>query len=461
MRMLSAALIWLALGAAASAQPASPLYRVFLHDGTAIASFGEWVRVDEHLIFSMPLTRDPSADDLRLVSLPVGRVDVARTERYADAVRASVYASTRGEADFAQLSTTVAYALNQVALLDDPKQRLATAEQARRSLAEWPGRHHGYRAPEVAEILGVLDEIISGLRASAGASGFELALAASTVAPPPEPLLPAPSEAELVQHVVLVSGMVDSAAEKVSLLESLVAFLDRAIDYLPSAVASAIRGAALRDIGDEKRIDTAYAALRTSVVAEASTYAARADVRGLERLRQRVRAEDLKLGERRRDVMSAVTATLDAHLESAHRLRLAHDQWLLGEPAMRAYRTAAQPHLQALEANRASLDDIKLLAGPAPVRLHPLSRQLENNARLLALIEPPPQLVAVHALFRSVYALAIRAVQLRREAVGTADLDVARQAAAAASGALLLLDRARGELRAAMQPPLGLAPRQP
>jgi hypothetical protein len=81
---------------------------------------------------------------------------------------------------------------------------------------------------------------------------------------------------------------------------------------------------------------------------------------------------------------------------------------------------------------------------------------LERHARQLALLEPPPQLSAVHAAFRSAFTLAENAVQLRRDAVEFADLELARQASAAASGALMLLDRARDDLREALQPPLGL-----
>ena len=100
----------------------------------------------------MPLTPGAGPSDLHLVSLPVHRVDMARTERYADSVRAPHYASNRGEADFASLSGDVAQTLNQVAVIKDPTARLATAERARRALADWPGTHYGYRAAEVREI---------------------------------------------------------------------------------------------------------------------------------------------------------------------------------------------------------------------------------------------------------------------------------------------------------------------
>jgi hypothetical protein len=432
----------------------SPLFRVFLADGTALASFGEWARVDDRLIFSMPTTPGAGPGDLHLVSLPVDRIDLPRTVRYADSVRASHYAASRGEADFAQLSSTVADALNQVALIPDPQRKLAAAEQARRSLTNWPGAHHGYRATEVREIVGVLDEVIAGLRASTGKGRFDLALSTSTVSPPDEPILAAPDVGEVVQHLMTASSVVDSPAEKVSLLQSVVALIDRAVTLLPAAFATTLRSTALGEIAEEQRIDGLYARLRSRALADAARYASQADVRGLEQLRQQVRDEDARLGGKRREDLAGVVATLDAHLDAAHRLRLAHDQWLLSEGRMRAYRRTALPYIQGLIDASGSLDDIKLLAGPAPGRLRPLSQQLDRQARLLALLEPPTLLSGVHAAFRSAFALAQSAVQLRRDAIEAADVELARQASAAAAGALMLLERGRADLRAALVSPL-------
>ena len=436
-----------------------PLYRVFLSDGSALASFGEWARVGDRLVFSMPLAPGAGPGELHLVSLPVQRVDLDRTERYADSVRATQYAATRGEADFAQLSGAVAQTLNQVSLLTDPKQRLATAEQARRTLTDWPGAHFGYRAAEVREVLGVLDDVISGLRAQSGQRGFELALTTNTIAPLTEELLPPPNHTEMVQGLVAASRLADSPAEKVSLLQSVIALIDRAVDYLPASFASAFRAIALGDIAEEQRIGGLYDRLRTGALAEAVRYAERADVRSLERLRQRVREQDAALGSRRPQDMAGVIATLDAHLDAAHRLRLAHDQWLLAEARLRAYRSAITPYVQALVDERQSFDDIKLLAGPAPQRLFPLSRTLNRHARFIALIQPPPQLAAVHAAFRTAYSLAESAVQLRRDAIDAASVELARQASAAAAGAVLVLDRARQDLKTALEPPVGIAAR--
>lgn len=459
-RSLAALGIWLATVMLAHAQTTTPLYRVFLSDGSALSSFGEWARVGDQVVFSMPLSPSADAGELHLVSLPVQRVDIERTQRYAEAVRATHYAATRGEADFAQLSSAVAQTLNQVALTPDSKQRLATAEQARRTIAAWPGAHHGYRAAEVREILGVLDDVISGLRAQAGLPGFSIALTANTVAPPSEPLIAEPSQTDIVQGLMTAASIVESPAEKISLLQTVVALIDRAASFLPTALASAWRSSALGTIAEEQRTDAAYAQLRNATLVDASRYADRADVRNLELLRLRVRAQDLKLGGRRPADIAGVIAALDAHLETAHRLRLAQDQWLLGESRLRDYRRAIAPYVQALAAKQPSFDDIKLLAGPSPHRLLPLLRELDRHARFIALIEPPPQLVAVHAAFRSAYSLAQNAVQLRQDAVSHADMDLARRASSAAAGALLLLERARADLRTALEPPVKLAGQQ-
>ncbi|MGQ0737054.1 MAG: hypothetical protein ACT4QD_25825 [Acidobacteriota bacterium] len=436
-----------------------PLYRVFLADGSALASFGEWARVDEHIIFSMPRAAGAGPADLHLVSLPVQRVDLARTERYARAVRAATYAANRGEADFARLSAEVAQVLNRVALLTDPAARLAAAESARRSLADWPGGHFGFRSTEVREILGVLDEVIASLRAAAGLGHFDLALTARTAEPPPEPLLEAPDNGDVVRQLMAASAAVTTPAERVSLLQSVVELIDRAIDALPSGVAATIRNTALGGIAEVRKIDGAYTRLRTSILAEAARHAARADVRGLERLQRRVRDEDTRLGARRPDDVAGMVATLAAHLDVAHRLRLAHDQWLLRADGLRTYQRSVETHLRVLDASHASLDDIRTLAGPPPHQLRPLAQRLSRASRHLGLVKPPPELASVHALFRSAYELAENAVQLRLDAARVADVDLARQAASAASGAIMLMARARTDLEEALQPPtLAVAP---
>ena len=189
--------------AAAQAPPSRVLFRVFLSDGRVLSSYGEWSRLDDRVIFSMPTQLSRNPVELHLVTIPAQRVDWPRTERYAESVRAAAYAATRGDADFAAFSSDVAKVLNDVARIEDPGSRLRTAERARQKLADWPAGHYGYRIGEVRDALGVLDEVIAQLRVAVGITSFDLSLSANApLAEPPPPPLPPPTDAELVEQFV-------------------------------------------------------------------------------------------------------------------------------------------------------------------------------------------------------------------------------------------------------------------
>lgn len=443
-------------GAARAQRPETPLYRVFLVDGQALVSYGEWARVDNRLVFSMPVVSGPAGEQLHLVSIPADRVDWKRTEQYAHAIRAAQYAATRGEEDFARLSADVARALNEVALISDPAQRLTTAERARRALTDWPGAQYGYRMKEVRDIVGVLDEVISGFRASAGLGRYELALMATTEPPPTENLLPPPDQTDVVQQLMSAAMLVDTPVEKVSLLQTVVGVLDRAVDLLPDAWSATIRATALGGIAEEKRIDAAYARLRTATLTSATRYAEQADVRSLARLRTRVLEQDGKLGHRRAPDITALIAAIEGHLDAARRLRLAQDQWLLRVDRLRAYQRASSNSVAALTRAQRGLDDIRALAGPRPERLRPMADALARESRLMSRLDPPAELAAIHAVFRSACELALNAVRLRLDAAEAADLGLALQASSAAAGALMLLAKAKSDLDAALRPPTAL-----
>ncbi len=447
--------MWLPMSA--HAQNVSLLYRVFLLDGSALASYGEWARVDGHLVLSMPVTPGEDPDQLHLVSIAADRVDWLRTEQYADAVRAVRYGAHRGEADFARLSAEVARILNDVALVQDPTERLVVAERARRSLADWPAAHYGYRAKEVHDIVGTLDEVINGLRVSAGLGRFDLALTATTPPPPAPPLLAGLDHSEIVQQFMLAARLVDTPAERVSLLHTVVGILDRAVGLLPEAWAAATRATALGFIAEEQRIDAAYKRLREITLKTGARHAALADIRALERLRNSLSAEDERLGRRRPDDVIALSAALEAHLAAAHQLRLAQDRWMLRLERLRAYQRSITASIVAVTRVQTQLEDIRALAGPTPWRLRPLADLLGRETRILSRIDPPEELSAVHALFRSASELALNAARLRLDAVEAADLELARQASSAAAGAIMLLTRAKMDLDAASRPPLAAA----
>ena len=105
---------------------------------------------------------------LQLMSIPLASIDLSRTKRYADAVRAANYAVTRGEADYAAVTAEVASSLEALRQVSDPQRRLQLAEEARRRLLTWSRDHYDYRAAEVQELAGLFDDVIAELRAAAG-----------------------------------------------------------------------------------------------------------------------------------------------------------------------------------------------------------------------------------------------------------------------------------------------------
>jgi hypothetical protein len=364
-----------------------------------------------------------------------------------------VYATTRGEADFAQLGDEVARTLNAIATIKDPAERLARAEAARRTLNEWPGAHYGYRAVEVREILGMLDEVIIDLHAAAGTATTALALVAPPAVLPDEPMLPEPTEAEMVEQLLTAADVAATPAERSSLLQTLLGFLDRAAAMLPDAWAKLIRTRAQGLLAEEQRLDAAYAELRTTTLATATRSAARADVRGIEKLRGAVREADARLGGKRPAEVQGLLDTLDAQLEAARAVQLARDQWELRAPGVRKYRRAITLSLRAITRNTSELEDVRAQAGPSARRLPSIIDRWRKDGTRLDRITPPPDLQPVHALFRSAWEMAEQAFALRLSAAAGNDTARAQQASSAAAGALMLLARARADLDAALVRP--------
>ena len=447
------ALLVAALSArAASAQDAAaPLLRVFLTDGTALASFGEWVRMDDRIVFSLPLSAD-AAPELQLVTLAAGRVDWPRTERYASAARAVHYTATRAEDDYAQFSNQVAAVLTGIAREPDPARRLAVAESARKAMAAWPNDHYGYRATDVQQMLTLIDEVISELRVAAGQDSFELGLVASTPPLPFDALLPPPTTAQLAEQL-LVASTIAEPADRGTLLQRLVQFIDRAAALLPAAWAAKVRTSALGTLAEERATDAAYTKLTASTLAAGSRHAQAADVRAIERVRATALKNDAALGAKRPAEMAALLAALDADAVAARRLRLARDQWKLREPEFRSYQRAVLPALRELQWATPPLEDIREQAGPAPSTLKRVMARFYKTRPAVKGTRPPAALASPHALLQSAWDLADNAMALRLRAVESGDSARAAEASAAAAGALMLMARAREDIDRVLKPP--------
>ena len=205
------------------AQPAADdtLYRVFLRDGSTLLSYGEFARVADRIVMSVPLGNSTAGPDLHLLSIPADAVDWEKTDAYADAVRASRYAGTRGPDDFAMLSGAVSTALTDIALTTDPDRKIAMAAEARQNVTRWVAEHYGYRAEDVARMAGLFDDVVAETRAAAGMKNFDLSLIANLAAPPSVPLLPAPTLRESVEQALRAAALAPDATERTSLLRAI------------------------------------------------------------------------------------------------------------------------------------------------------------------------------------------------------------------------------------------------
>lgn len=439
--------------AGAPAADDATLLRVFLTDGTSLVSYGEPARAGDRVIFSMPTEPIPNPP-LHLVNLPADRVDWDRTNRYAATARMTRYVQTQAEDDYAALSNQVATTLNEVAHTPDPAQRVAIVERARRTLAEWPENHYGYRQAEVRQMLSLLDEAIADLRAARGAGRFDLTL--SAFADPPaivEPLLPPPTPKEAIEQVLAAARAVDTAAERTSLLATAVATIDRARGALPAEWAAATRADASDAMRAELRLDRSYQLLTARTMASANRRARVADVRGLDRLLLSIQRRDAALGASRPDAVNALVAAVEAKLDAARQLQLARDRWAMRAPELRRYRVAIGAPMDLFTELKPPLEGIKSLAGSPPITLTFIQRRVARILKLVSAIAPPEEVTAAHALLISAVQLAGHSAEIRREAVLAGDMTRAWDASSAAAGALMLGAKARADIQSLLRLP--------
>ena len=443
----------LLLGAAPATASDVTLLRLFLADGQALVSYGEFARIGDRVVFSMPVGGTAEQPRLHLVSIPATTVDWQRTERYNSSARYQRYALDRGEGDFAHLSNEVARVLNQIAATTERGKALELATRARRTLAEWPEAHYGYRQREVLEIVGLLDEAIADLRAATGVTTFDLALVANVATVPLEPVLGMPGAREALGGLLKVAALSERAPERLSLLETALVLVEGEPSVGSPKEIDTWRTSIRNQIRVERRLDEKYAALGKELLATATAAAARARIRDVERVLVRIPVEDARLGGQRPEVVQALYASVRAQLDSARHLQLLRDQWVIRRELYRGYQRSVGSQLVQLVKTQAALEAIKQFEGPEPGELRRLHRALAGGAEQLRRLTPPRDLESVHDLLVGAWRFAEQAVRERREAATSGSLDMAQQASSAAAGALLMLAGAQDGLRSFVEPP--------
>jgi hypothetical protein len=451
-RILISAVTWLLVAAAAEGADVT-LFRLFLTDGSSLVSFGEYARVGDRVIFSMPVGGPLEQPRLHVVTVPADQIDWNRTDRYSESARYQQYADTRGEEDFVRLTNDVARVLNEIALTTDRSRALAFAEEARAALVAWPADHYGYRQRDVHEIVTILDESISDLRAALGISSFDLALVASPAEVTLEPLRGMPGLREQLDQVFRVAAMAERPSDRVALLQAAILLIEEAGAIIPSVEADGLRRVAETQIREEQHIDARYMDLSRRLMASATNAAARARVRDVERVLNEIPREDARLGHLRPETVNALRTSVRERLDAARRLRLLRDQWTIRRSLYRDYQRAVGSELLQLVKIQPALEAIRRLEGPAPRAVMNLRARLAGGAETLSRVRTPEDLRTAHDLLVGAWRFAEAALNGRYDAIQSGNFMTAQEASSAAAGALMMLSRAQQEIRALLEPP--------
>jgi hypothetical protein len=450
-RLILFAVLSLAVPGAAAAAEAM-LFLLYLADGTSIVSYGEFARAGDRVVFSMVMggTDQPR---LHATTLPVSAVDWARTDLHAASTRYQWYAQVRGDEDFTRLSNEVAAVLNAVVQSRDRGRALEMAQRARATLAEWSRTRYGYRQQDVSEIVAILDEAISGLRAAAGPGAFEVALVTTTPRDLPlEPLARMPSVREQIDQAFRVAMLTDPA-ERVAILQAALQLISDAGTVIPRSEALSLRRLAETRIRAEQLIDFRYGAMARRLMNESTRGATAARVADVQRVLDRIPREDARLGRRRPEVVQALHASVQGQLEAARHLRLLRDQWMIRRSLYLAYQRSVGTQLLQLVKLQPALESIRRLDGPGPETLVTLQARLKGGAERLERIQAPADLRTTHELLLGAWRFAETAVNGRYAAARNANVTAAWEASSSAAGALLLLSRAQQELKTLIEPP--------
>jgi hypothetical protein len=132
--------------------------------------------------------------------------------------------------------------------------------------------------------------------------------------------------------------------------------------------------------------------------------------------------------------------------EASSEKRAARSEQLRGSSPEAQYGLRVAAILVRLHARRPLLEAIDRRADTIPGDLDAAAREFDDDAKLLTAIKPPSSRTSTHALLMRTCTLGARAARLRQAAATSQDAASGWEAASAAAGALLMLDRATGEL---------------
>jgi hypothetical protein len=450
-RLTGAFLTMIALGVLAEARQqtidADAIFRVYLKSGQALPAYGESALVGDRVVFTLLLGASPTPTSMQLMSLPAANVDLDRTRRYANTIRAKHYAATRGELDYAAMSQEVQRTLGQLPAVQDPRKRLEMALEAKRRLMSWAEGTYGYRAADVRVLTNLFDEVINELRAAAGEKQFSLDLRVGQSDFEPEPLLRPPTLRECIELALAAAMATDTADDRLAVLNAVVAAAGD-----DPAVAD-LRARVTRELGDESRTTAAYESMVNEVRTQADAARRKGDAAGIEAAIATLETRDRELGGRKPPTVTALATELNAMLEATRTYRAKVDRYMLVRGSLLAYERRVRPTMSGFDGLLPVLVSLRDTRYTSYERLERTSARLATLQASLAGVEPPEDLVDVHASLASAMQMADHAVARRKRGISTANTSYDTEASTAAAGALMLAQLAREQLVVRLYPP--------
>jgi len=436
-------------GAIVRAQaPASlDVFRIFLRDGRVLLTYGEPAQVEGDLVFVVTQGQKGGLETHDLITVPLAKVDVERTQEYANALRAAKYGATRGEREYQELTADIARSLAALEASDDKDRRLGIAQVARARLLAWSQDHFGYREADLRQLASLLDEIIVELQAAKGISQFSLNFVANVAPANTVPILSPPTPAETVASALAAASATDVGIEKMALLES----ASRVAASLPD-ISESVRADVARALAAERTVEAAYRALIRNAVTRADVAVRQGRPAVIRRLIRDVVAGDARLGHQRPRDTGQALRRLEGELVLAEQQRTALDRWTRVKDQLEAYEVRARSVLDGWVTQLPALLALRDRRRPNPAGMDAAVRRFSELDRALSALRPPDELRDVHSVLRSAVLMARQGLMLGQRLTVAANTDVARNASSAIVGAEMLRARGLVDLAAAVQP---------
>ena len=437
------------IGAVTLAQAGASLdvFWIFLHDGRVLSSYGEYARVGDDLVFLVMQGDDGSVQTHDLVTVPVAKVDMDRTQEYAGALRAARYGATRGEAEYQAFTADISRAMEALQASDDRDRRLGIAQVARVRLASWSQDHFGYRAEELRHVTALMDDVIVQLQAAAGVSHFSIDFVALAEPLPAVPLRSGPTAAGEVSMALTAASVTEVGVEKLALLRS----ASRVAATLPDSEGE-LKAEVERALAEETAVEQAYQRMIRTALTRADLAVRQGKPAVIRQLIIDIEAEDARLGHGRPKDIARTLRQLWGESGLAVDQKTALDRWAEIKDELQAYEGQIKAVLKVLDSHEATLLAVRdgRLAGPS--QLDAAVRRFAALDRVLAALHPPDELHDVHGAFRSALQLARQGLAIGQRLAVAANTALAANASSAITGALLLRDRAIADLAIAVEP---------